>query len=354
MGSPAMTLEAALAAQASVLAVGDQRRPSVGRAVLGSLLAAAVFEVFAFGVKQWTALSSHSPWSDDPYDAVTSFAIFFVPLVAGLCLLRLPLCRRDEPLPVERVQGLLRGARLILGTVAVTLLSDWIAVGLRVNSGSWSGETVALVAALVLVSVLTAWAVVEVLRGPGIQFPDSPGPATGPDGLADLITVATRLSARLGPLGPLGGTVVRATDAWLVRPIRSHPLLAAGAASVLFGALIAVGAAREDGLSPVLWPLLGVGSAGMFAFLAAGGSYLRLVIRERPIGGRQRRLADALVIAAASVPIALAFRDSLWPLIGVSPASAGIVELEALLVAAAATTFLAIVAAESVAGSHSR
>lgn len=348
-----MTLAATLAEQRAVLVVGDKRRPSVGRAVLGSLLAAGIFEVFALGAKEATALSSRNPWSDDPYDAVTSFAIFFVPLVAGLCLFRLTLCRSDEPLPVERVQGLLRGARLMLGTVAVALLSDWIAVDLGVNSESWSGATAVLVAALAIVSVATAWAVVQVLGTGRVQLGGPAAAASGPDWLADLITIATRVSSRLGPLRRIGEALVWAADRWLARPIRAHPLLAAAAASVVFGTAIAVSAAIEEGLSPVLWLLLGVGSAGMFAFLAAGGSYLRIVIRERPIGGRQRRLADAAVIASVSVPIALAFRDSLWPLIGATTATAGIVQLEALVVVVAAGTFVAVLGAESAARLHS-
>lgn len=67
------------------MAVGDPRRRLVGRAAFGTLLAAAVFLVFT-GTKQIKAVYFHAPWSDDPYDTVLSFTMFFVPLVRSYSL----------------------------------------------------------------------------------------------------------------------------------------------------------------------------------------------------------------------------------------------------------------------------
>jgi hypothetical protein len=65
----------------AVLRVGDPRRTRIGTAVISMLLTATVFVAFAFSAKQVRVLYLHSPWEEDPYDAVVSFTIFFVPLV---------------------------------------------------------------------------------------------------------------------------------------------------------------------------------------------------------------------------------------------------------------------------------
>ena len=99
--------------------------------------------------------------------------------------------------------------------------------------------------------------------------------------------------------------------------VRPHPLASAAVFSVAFGAAVAAAAAREEGLGtidPVIF--FGVATCGMFAFVVAIGSYVGLVHRDRPLRGVSRRLADAAVSGAAAVPIALAFRHSLWWTIG--------------------------------------
>ena len=80
---------------ARVLAAGDPRRPAIGRAVFGTLLAAAVSRPSTGPVKQITPLYDHAPWLNDPFDTAVSFAMFFVPFIAACCLARVSLCRRE-------------------------------------------------------------------------------------------------------------------------------------------------------------------------------------------------------------------------------------------------------------------
>lgn len=96
------------------LPVADARRPRIGRAVLGVLLAAGLFELFAVGVKELRLLGDHAPWMDDPYDVVTAFAMFFLPIVGAFSAVRLALCRRLEPLPVSRIIDLVHGCVVLL------------------------------------------------------------------------------------------------------------------------------------------------------------------------------------------------------------------------------------------------
>lgn len=116
------------------LPVGDPRRVVAGRAVMATLAAAVVFVAFAFTAKEVRPIYAHAPWQNDPYDAATSFAIFLVPLGIALVLVRALLSRRDAPLPAARFVGALRASVIVLATVAVTLVGDWISVGVGAES----------------------------------------------------------------------------------------------------------------------------------------------------------------------------------------------------------------------------
>lgn len=91
-----------------VMPVGDLRRPLIGRAAFGTLLASAIFFVFT-ATKQSSPVYVHAPWVNDPYDTVFSFTMFFVPLLAATVLVQVSLCRKSEPLPTGRVVTILHG-----------------------------------------------------------------------------------------------------------------------------------------------------------------------------------------------------------------------------------------------------
>ena len=92
-----------------------------------------------------------------------------------------------------------------------------------------------------------------------------------------------------------------------------------------------MGALRERYSIPLLAFVLVVAWCGMFVFLVAAGSYLGLVRPSVRIRGIHRRLLDATLVGTASVPITLAFRDSLWWLVGSSTERAGLADLDLLL-----------------------
>ena len=68
--------------------------------------------------------------------------------------------------------------------------------------------------------------------------------------------------------------------------------------------------------------------------------------------GVSRRLADAAVAGAAAVPIALAFRDSLWWTIGSRPSNAGVESLAVLVGLAGIATFAVALTAETLLRVH--
>jgi hypothetical protein len=334
------------------LLVADARRPRIGRAILGAMLAAGMFELFAVGAKEIRPLGDHAPWMDDPYDVVTSFAMFFLPIVGVLSAVRLALCRRVEPLPLSRLVDLIHGCVVLLVIAIATASSDWIAVVLGADRRSWSTVTPALVGALGILTAGLAFAaaglISETRRMPMIDRAD----AAGPDWLADATGLANRLSQRLGPLEPVGTAIGRAVDRWAWAWVRRRPITAAVLTAAGFATLFDVGSLREGHSLPLLVFVLVVAWCGMFAFLVAIGSYLGLVRSSARRQGTNRRLLDAALLGCASVPIVLAFRDSLWGLVGTSTSQAGLGDLDRLLILVAASVIGATFVVETIAHVH--
>lgn len=335
------------------LEVGDARRPMIGRAIKLTILLGIVFTVVTFLGKEVRPLYHASPWADDPYDAFVSFAIFFAPLVTGLLLVRLPLCRRREPLAAGRIRDMVRGCKLLLATVAVTLAGEWVALLRESAPLAWSAATALLVSSLVVLSALTLGAVWLIAGVPNVSEEVASSDAPEPDWLTDSVGAGHLVARRLGPLSGVAAAIVNALDRWIVLPTRAHPTTAAAVVSLLFGAGLAATAALEEGVGSVLLIYLFVGNCAMFAFLMAGGWYLRIVRQAQPMRGPRARIRDGLVAAAAAVPLALAFRDLLWPLVGVAVAGAGVGELAWLVVGAGLVVFVVVLGLETVLGARS-
>lgn len=319
------------------LPVADARRRRIARAVVLSIVAAGAMEVFALGVKEVRPLGDHAPWMDDPYDVVTSFAIFFIPILGAFSAVRLALCRRFEPLPVGRLVGLLHGLLILLAISLATAASDWISVVLGADRDSWTSVTPALFAALGLVTLTAVVAVgvvvAECRRSLGLTR-SSP---THPDWLADATTLVDRMSRRLGRLEPVARRVIRTVDGRLWPWVRRRPVSAAAIAATGFAALLEVGPVREGYSPPIFAFVFVVAWCGMFALLVATGSYLGIVRSTVPLGGARRRLLDAALAGCISVPVALALRDSFWWMVGSSVEHAGLADLDRLLALVAAS-----------------
>jgi hypothetical protein len=334
------------------LPIGDPRRETLGRAVRTVLVAAFLFMAFQLPVKQFLGLYDHAPWSNDPYDAITSFTVFFVPLIAAVCLVRIALCRRDEPLAIERVVGVLRGSRVVLGAMIVTLVSEWTSVALQANREAWIAGTGVMIAVIAVLSVVVAVASIGVLRAERLMphAPGDPRPVT--DWLSDVLLLAEWCTRWLGPLARLAHKSIAWVDRVVARPIRRFPIAAAAGAALAFGVLLALNTLLREGAGAALWIDVVVGSTGMFAFLVVAGAYVGLVRTERPANGVRRRAVDAAVIGCLAVPLALGFRESLWWVIGGdSGGPQGLAELLALAAVAAAVI---VFAAETALRMHPR
>ena len=229
------------------------------------MLVAGLFEAFALGVKEFRWLGDHAPWMDDPYDVVTSFAIFFIPIVGAFSAVRLVLCRQYEPLPLSRVIDLLHGCVVLLVVVLATAGSDWIAVAVGADRGSWTSATPAIVAGLGLVTLFALLAVSAVVtesrRLPRLDWSN----VAAPDWLADATVIAGHICHHLGPLRPVASRIVQLVDGQVWARVRRRPITTAVIAAACFSFLFAVGAMREGYSLPLLAFVIVVAWCGMLS-----------------------------------------------------------------------------------------
>jgi hypothetical protein len=333
------------------LPVDDPRRPLIRRAVLGTLTLAALFFVLTLPTHRLPTMWVHGPWTVDPYHVVVSFSVPFAALLALTCGLRVPLCRREEPLPVRRVRDLLRGARLIVGVVLLTVIGDWISLPLEQYHYSWALTTIAPLAGLVLLSIVALWTARQVWSAPR----QPTGVVQGPDWLADAITLSRRQTRRLGPAQPLAIAALNWADRRVITQVRRHAIALAAASSALFGALVAVSQGVQEGYPAAGYLLFFVvASSGFFAFALLAGSYLGLLgDGHRKQRSRARTtLTRVFAATSASVPVAIAFRTAIWSLLGVPHQTFTWTALDLTVLGVAATTAIVTLVLDRLAQRH--
>ena len=225
------------------------------RQLLGSgAVAIAAFVVFAFLTTQLHALRDQLPFTDDPWDAVTSYALIGIAVVGGATVLRAlgELVRREDP-GAER--PIVRGVTIGVIIAAVTLASDTVAVVVLPPPGDLSvAAMLALLAVPVVATVVALAAVWEArttFRAPASEpEPDLLDEVDVLVGSIGAVGLAGRLATWLetSPISPrrhrilvgvVGGLVAGVgASAW--HAFREGAWASPGAA-ILFGGLIAIG-----------------------------------------------------------------------------------------------------------------
>ncbi|MFF2546601.1 hypothetical protein ACFVUY_29155 [Kitasatospora sp. NPDC058063] len=298
------------------LDVGHPARPAAAAALSTSAAGAAAFTLFAYLTTQVRPVRAGSPWQGDPYDAVVTFTMFFVPLLSALGAVRALLCRRDRPLPRYRVEQVLRAALVCTLLVAATLATDWAAVAVRADRASWDGGTSWLIASLLPLTGVTAGSLLLHLRA----IRRLPEPVRGAEGtvgdwLDDLAPLANLLAGPRSRTGrALAALIGRGTVLGFVR-LRFAPL--AAAAALTAGLLVATGLASGEGWPGVLLFTVeaAVFAGGTFAFVMICNSVLRFAASP-PASGTRRAARIATTAGALTLPVSLALRDTAWQLLG--------------------------------------
>ena len=232
--------------------------------------------------------------------------------------------------------------------MAVTLAACWSAVALSANRSAWTSITAIQIGWLVLFSIgAVACAVALGRSAAALRRATANAPAPGPvaqsmpDWLGDLIGAARILAGHAGPaVGPVMQLLGWA-DNQVLPLIRRHPIATAAAIGAAFGAAVTISQSVREGYQAGLAVVFFcVTTSGVFAFLVTAGGYLH-VVRSGVAAGARAPLIRATVLAAAAVPVALAFRDAFWSLVGASPQDGGLPALSLLLGSAAALVFAA-------------
>ncbi|MFC4907259.1 hypothetical protein [Actinomadura gamaensis] len=267
-------------------------------AIRTSLGAAALFEALTVLATQDKPVRAVSPWQDDPYDAAVSLAMFAVPMLAAVVLLRLPVWR--APGGPDRAQQTARAAGAMLALVALTLVAEWAAVVAGAGHPRWDARTAALIGGLIVNSLVTGGAAALLWRG---RAPRGSAARWRHDWLGDVLLLAERV--------PVLRRWARPEAAgW----VRRHALTVFSAASAV-AALAITGsqALGEHWTDPLLIAfMLAVEFTAYLTFCLLTNAVAGFV--ARPPRSRPRRAAETSLIAGAlATHLAIAFRNALWP-----------------------------------------
>jgi hypothetical protein len=135
------------------------------RATNAAALAVVGFwALFVFGT-ELPAVRAHSPWAEDPYDAVVSFAALVVLVVAVVTFVRCQRWRGPAPMSPSAVRQVLRGVGVVLLAIGATVAADLAALLARVRMETWGPWFGALVGILALTGVLTLGAAMLLALG---------------------------------------------------------------------------------------------------------------------------------------------------------------------------------------------
>lgn len=164
------------------------------RLVRSAGFAGFAFLAFAWLTTQVESLRAVLPFTEDPYDAVTSFAVIAIGIVGGATVVRwLAQARRAPDLAVERRIAL--GAALVTGTATIALAADAVALIVVGVSPSGSAAVVSVVL-LAFTAVAVAIALAEVWRARAGLLARQRQVIDEPDLIDDLGTIAGSVGAQ--------------------------------------------------------------------------------------------------------------------------------------------------------------
>ncbi len=237
--------------------------------------AAIVFYLF-FQINKSGPFRDINPFGVDPYDAVGSFALQGA-LLIGLLTYARALRLRDAPTQATKTRLILRGNRLVLLAILVTLIADAIAeIAGRSPPSYWGNVLRVELALMFLLAVLCAMALRAVFSS--IQTVPPPRDLTPADGIDDLWTLVRVPVAKASAILPhaFAEWIQRFNSDWLFARVpwldpRPHPWRFAGMLGLLVGVGLAL-AQLQEGLPPSL--KTGVLVAGIFISAELGATLL--------------------------------------------------------------------------------
>lgn len=220
-------------------------------------MAVGLFLGLSWVTTQVEAIRVDVPFTEDPYDAIVSFAVIGIVVIGGTTIVR-ALGHMSRPMEVSVIRRIAIGAVLALAMAGIALVSDLVAiVTVGVEVGGPDVAAVQFLVGLAVVAAIAATAVAWRARGALVHPPGDP--SLEPDILDELGALAgsvgaARSASRLlrwaedSPFSPrrhrvAAGLIVgiaAGVGAVVWHAIREGAW-ASPAAAVLFGTLMAVG-----------------------------------------------------------------------------------------------------------------
>ena len=246
---------------------------------------------------QISPVREHSPWAEDPYDAVVSFAALVVPVVAAITFLRCQRWRGSRPMPAYAIRQILRGVGVALAGIGATVIVGVAALLAQARAEAWGPWFGLLVGMLVLTGTLALGAAALLVyalsrsRGYAAVRAVLPEEADAFDDivifLADAGVIVGRRFAWLGAEFTTAAHRLDATlrGSWLSP--RRHQWAFCAVVAAVFGAAfstlhsLAEGLAPDPGSALLVWSLYaGITATWVVVGYALLGRYLRLIRGE--------------------------------------------------------------------------
>jgi hypothetical protein len=190
----------------------DGRRPR-DRTTRATRLAAnaAVIAVVAWAIlflvtKQIPWVEAASPYANDPWDIVTSYAAIFLPIVVGATFVR-SIRHRGQPLEPATARRIRTGVAMSLLTIGLNVASDALAllvVPLPEPVATTDGRLALIIGLVAATGLITLLAGTLLVRAYGVGVPKVAfDTATEPDLLDDLLGLAGEVPGVARLSGPL-------------------------------------------------------------------------------------------------------------------------------------------------------
>jgi len=262
-----------------------------------SLCTAVVFEALTVFATHDKTVRAASPWQDDPYDVLVSFAQFTVPMLALAIGLRLLAWR--APGGEDREQQTVRAAVAMTAIITLTLAFEWAALLDGAHEADRNAWTTVLIGGLVVTSALTVAVAVPLLRRLGRR-------TWRDDWLGDVLYLCQRIPV-------LRRRATPELAAW----VRRHAMgvfvtLSFLAAVGIIGAL-AVGEQWTDPLL-IAWALA-IETSSNLVFCVISNAVAGFIARP-PRSRVRRRVETAVLVGCIAALVTTAFRDTIWGALG--------------------------------------
>jgi hypothetical protein len=243
---------------------------------------AAAFAVVAWAVlylvtTQISSIRAASPFADDPWDAVVSYAAIFLPLVVGATWIR-SLRHRGPRLEAATARRIRTGVTFAQLIIVVNVASDAVALMVVPLPEPADGRLALMIGLVVVVSLVTLTATTLLVRAMRLAH-SAPRDASEPDLLDDLLGLAGEVPGVARVTAPLDRFLANSAAS-----PRRHRLVFGLLAAVLAGLAFDVWRAIVEG------PFGSPFALALIASLAGGGVFVMYLITLVPL--RLIRRAD--------------------------------------------------------------